>query len=189
MSVLTENRPSVPEIHRSGERVTEARPGSLYCVGCGFALSVAAISSLPRCPNCGGERFRRASLFDRPTMASEPVDAPAAPPEWLLEVRAELDGPGRYLAFDEGDGDYAVVRLAAGWTRIGRSGAADVRLDDPTVSRRHALIVLTADGDLRALDDRSLNGLLVNRERVDWATLSDGDELEIGRYRLYVLTA
>jgi pSer/pThr/pTyr-binding forkhead associated (FHA) protein len=79
--------------------------------------------------------------------------------------------------------------IEEGWTRIGRSGAADVRLDDPTVSRRHALVVLTPEGDLRALDDRSLNGLFVNGERVEWAPLSDGDELEIGRYRLYVLEA
>jgi pSer/pThr/pTyr-binding forkhead associated (FHA) protein len=64
-----------------------------------------------------------------------------------------------------------------------------VRLDDPTVSRRHALIVLTDAGDLRALDDRSLNGLFINGARVDWAPLGDGDELEIGRYRLYVLEA
>ena len=106
-----------------------------------------------------------------------------------MEARAELDRSGHYVAFDEGGGDYAVIRLAPGWTRIGRSGAADVRLDDPTVSRRHALVVLTGDGDLRALDDRSLNGLLVNGERVEWAALCDGDELEIGRYRLYVLEA
>ena len=52
---------------------------------------------------------------------------------------------------------------------IGRSGGADVRLDDPTVSRRHALGRFTDDGDLRALDDRSLNGLLVNGESVEWA--------------------
>ena len=64
---------------------------------------------------------------------------------------------------------------------------ADLRLDDPTVSRRHALVVLTGDGDLRALDDRSLNGLFVNGVRVDWTSLGDGDELEIGRYRLHVL--
>ena len=82
-----------------------------------------------------------------------------------------------------------MVRLEPGWTRIGRSGAADVRLDDPTVSRRHALVVLTEGGDLRALDDRSLNGLFVNGERVEWAPLSDADELEIGRYRMYVLEA
>src|SRR4029078_9703520 len=90
---------------------------------------------------------------------------------------------GHYLAFDEGHGDYAVIRLEPGWTRIGRSGAADLRFDDATVSRPHAPVVLTEDGELRALDDRSLNGLFVNGKRVDWAPLSDGDELEIGWYR------
>jgi predicted nucleic acid-binding Zn-ribbon protein len=188
MSVLVKNS-SVPEIHESGERITEAQPGSLFCVSCGFAFSIASIKSLPECPNCHGERFRRASLFDRPTMDAEAVEVSETAPEWLLEARAELERPGQYLAFDDGDGECVVVRLATGWTRIGRSGAADVRIDDPTVSRRHALIVLTDAGDLRALDDRSLNGLMVNGERVEWAALSDGDELEIGRYRLYVLEA
>ena len=189
MSVLVENPPSIPEIHETGERITEVRPGSLFCVSCGFAFSIASLESLPRCPNCDGDRFRRASLFDRPRLDTEAVATPTAAPEWLLEARAELDRPGHYVAFDEGGGDYAVIRLASGWTRIGRSGAADVRLDDPTVSRRHALVVLTDGGDLRALDDRSLNGLLVNGERVEWAALRDGDELEIGRYRLYMLEA
>ena len=79
--------------------------------------------------------------------------------------------------------------IVSGWSKIGRSSGADVLLDDPTVSRRHALVVLTDEGELRALDDRSLNGLFVNGERVEWAPLSDGDELEIGRYRLYVIDA
>ena len=82
-----------------------------------------------------------------------------------------------------------MIRLEPGWTRIGRSRAADVQLDDATVSRRHALVVLTETGELRALDDRSLNGLFVNGERVEWAPLRDGDELEIGRYRLHLLEA
>ncbi|HKH15520.1 MAG TPA: FHA domain-containing protein, partial [Solirubrobacterales bacterium] len=73
--------------------------------------------------------------------------------------------------------------------RIGRSSAADLRLDDATVSRRHALVVRTPENELRALDDRSLNGLSVNGKRVEWTPLRDGDELEIGRYRLYVLGA
>jgi pSer/pThr/pTyr-binding forkhead associated (FHA) protein len=80
-----------------------------------------------------------------------------------------------------------LVQLDDGWTRIGRSGTADIQLDDPTVSRRHALLVRTPGDELRALDDRSLNGLFVNGDKVDWAELADGDELEIGRYRLYVL--
>jgi pSer/pThr/pTyr-binding forkhead associated (FHA) protein len=62
-----------------------------------------------------------------------------------------------------------------------------VRFDDPTVSRRHALIVRQADG-VRVLDDRSLNGVFVNGERVEWSVLKDGDEILVGRYRLYFLT-
>jgi hypothetical protein len=178
------------EIHESGEQITEAQPGSLNCVGCGFAISTASIGSLPECPNCEGREFRRASLFDtRPTVDVAALDVDETAPEWLAEVRAELEQAGHYLAFDEGDGDYAVIRLEPGWTRIGRSGAADLRFDDPTVSRRHALVVLTEDGDLRGLDDRSLNGLFVNGKRVDWAPLADGDQLEIGCYRIHVLEA
>jgi pSer/pThr/pTyr-binding forkhead associated (FHA) protein len=55
------------------------------------------------------------------------------------------------------------------------------------VSRRHAVIVRTPEGDLRVLDDRSMNGIRVNGEAVDWSPLSDGDELEIGRYALSVV--
>jgi pSer/pThr/pTyr-binding forkhead associated (FHA) protein len=69
------------------------------------------------------------------------------------------------------------------WTRIGRSLAADIRFDDPTVSRRHALIVRQPDG-LRVLDDRSLNGVFVNGTRVEGRVLDDGDEIVVGRYRL-----
>ena len=73
--------------------------------------------------------------------------------------------------------------LSREWTRIGRSLAADVRFDDPTVSRRHALIVRHPDG-VRVLDDRSLNGVFVNGTRVDGRVLNDGDEILVGRYRL-----
>ena len=72
------------------------------------------------------------------------------------------------------------------WTRIGRSLAADVRFDDATVSRRHALIVHQADGT-RVLDDRSLNGVYVNGRRVEWSPLKDGDQILVGRHTLYFL--
>ena len=103
-------------------------------------------------------------------------------------ARTSSPGPAIILAFENDDNELCAERIEVGWTRIGRSGSADVRFDDATVSRRHALIVLTEEGGLRALDDRSLNGLFVNGERVDWSPLDDGDELEIGRYRLYVLS-
>ncbi len=78
------------------------------------------------------------------------------------------------------------MALTREWTRIGRSLAADVRFDDPTVSRRHALIVRQPDG-VRLLDDRSLNGVYVNGARVDGRVLEDGDEIIVGRYRLTFL--
>jgi pSer/pThr/pTyr-binding forkhead associated (FHA) protein len=81
-----------------------------------------------------------------------------------------------------------VVPLSGEWTRIGRSLAADVRFDDPTVSRRHALIVRQPDG-VRVLDDRSLNGVFVNGERVEWSVLSDGDEILVGRHSLRFIDA
>ena len=173
-------------VHESGEQITEARPGSLYCLGCGFAFPTAALDALPECPNCGGSRFRRASIFQKPTIAAGAVQTAEATPSWIEDARAELEGPGRFLGFEDAAGTVRMVRIEEGWTRIGRSGAADIRFDDATVSRRHALVVLTEEGELRALDDRSLNGLYVNGERVEWARLSDGDEIEIGRYRLYV---
>jgi pSer/pThr/pTyr-binding forkhead associated (FHA) protein len=77
--------------------------------------------------------------------------------------------------------------IPSGWTRIGRSVTADVRLDDPSVSRRHALVVSEPGEPLRVLDDRSLNGVFVNGEVVEWGRLRTGDELAIGRYRLFAL--
>jgi len=62
-----------------------------------------------------------------------------------------------------------------------------VRFDDPTVSRRHALLYRDNAG-ARILDDRSLNGVFKNGERVELAELGDGDELAIGRYRLFFLS-
>ena len=103
----------------------------------------------------------------------------------LAGVRARLQRPGQYLCF-EAEGELRTVALTREWTRIGRSLAADLRFDDPTVSRRHALVVRQADG-VRVLDDRSLNGVFVNGARVEGRTLADGDEIVIGRHRLSFL--
>ena len=121
-------------------------------------------------------------------IAREPVDVPVGGgerPEWIAEARDHLGAPGRFLAYEEG-GRHVVLPLAREWTRIGRSLAADVRFDDATVSRRHALIVVQADG-VRVLDDRSLNGVYVNGERVEWRALADGDEITVGRHSLWFL--
>jgi hypothetical protein len=185
MSTLTGNS---PDVHETGENVGGlGSVGSLTCVECGYALALGAMEDdLPRCPTCGGSRFKRASLFEQPTIDSDAVTPPEGQPTWLTRLRAEVEESGPHLAFEAG-GEPVLIPLEEGWTRIGRSDAADLKLDHPTVSRRHALIVVTPEGELRALDDRSLNGLFVNGERVEWVPLEDGDELEVGRYRLHVI--
>jgi len=82
---------------------------------------------------------------------------------------------GRYLVC----GGHAFA-LTGDVTHVGRGLTADVRLDDHTVSARHAIIVERADR-LRILDDRSTNGTVVNGRRIDEADLHDGDVLVLGR--------
>ena len=70
----------------------------------------------------------------------------------------------------------------------GRRPDADVFLDDVTVSRDHALVVRR--GDEFHLDDLgSLNGTYVNRRRIESHHLEDGDELQVGKYKLTFLTS
>jgi hypothetical protein len=85
--------------------------------------------------------------------------------------------PGRYLAIPDGD-DVVILPLGR-LTRIGRRATADIVLDDSTVSRRHALVLDRGGGAVIA-DDRSLNGVFVNGERVREAPLRHGDEVRIG---------
>ncbi len=164
---------------------TLAGAGSFRCEECGFAVALHERDEVPSCPECRGDRFRRASLFDTepPTEEQHTVDGT---PDWLAEARSALASPGDYLAF-EAEERVRVVPLQDGWTRVGRSLAAHLRFDDPTVSRRHALLYRDDEG-ARVLDDRSLNGVFKNGERVELAELADGDELAIGRYRLYFVS-
>ena len=160
---------------------TLAGAGTFLCEGCGFHVALLVLDQIPECPHCGETGFARASMFD----VAEPDTSDLHDDDvtWLETVREEIDDPGQYLVFRDED-DVSVTRVAQEWTRIGRSIAADMRLDDPTVSRRHAL-VCRQSGRVRVLDDRSLNGLFLNGERVEWHDLADGDELVIGRYKLH----
>jgi pSer/pThr/pTyr-binding forkhead associated (FHA) protein len=72
-------------------------------------------------------------------------------------------------------------------TSAGRHPDSDIFLDDVTVSRRHA--EFRSDGDeFQEVDVGSLNGTYLNREPVDSATLANGDEVQIGKFRLVFLT-
>ncbi len=162
-----------------------AGTGTFRCTECDFPVSLDAADELPTCPGCGGTEFVRASLFTTAQNAVVEAVPEVEDQAWLGELRAGLDEPGQYVAF-RSDDDVVSYALQREWTRIGRSLAADIRFDDPTVSRRHALIVRQPDG-LRVLDDRSLNGVFVNGERVEWSTLADGDEIVIGRHHLHFI--
>ena len=184
---------SIRQPLQAGERPGHGR---FACTECGTSVSLETADDLPGCPECGATSYQRASIFESSPEAQPggtveftpahrtgpPEDAGA--PDWLEDLRAGLD-PGRYLAVE--DGEVRVHALQRGWTRVGRSAVADVRLDDPSVSRRHALVVWEDDQPLRVLDDRSLNGIYINSEPADWGELSDGDELAVGRFRLYGL--
>jgi predicted RNA-binding Zn-ribbon protein involved in translation (DUF1610 family) len=164
-----------------------AGTGTFRCTECDHEVSLESVDGLPTCPNCGGQQFVRASLFS--TTQSPIVELAGgliADDAWITELRDGIDIPGQYLGYRGSDGEVVNFPLRREWTRIGRSLAADIRFDDATVSRRHALIVRQPDG-LRVLDDRSLNGVFVNGERVEWSTLADGDEIVIGRHHLHFL--
>lgn len=93
----------------------------------------------------------------------------------LLVVRRGPNAGSRFL-------------LDAPVTTAGRHPDSDIFLDDVTVSRRHA--EFSRDGDSFAMRDvGSLNGSYVNRERVESAVLTSGDEVQIGKFRLTFISA
>jgi DNA-directed RNA polymerase subunit RPC12/RpoP len=165
---------------------TLAGAGSFRCNECGFAVALNALDEVPKCPNCGNARFARGSLFDTHGVGDTPTLGESDDLHWIEAVRGQLEEPGHYLAHRDDGGRVSVLPLVGEWIRIGRSLTADIRFDDPTVSRRHAIIV-RQDGGPRVLDDRSLNGVFLDGERVEWGPLEDGAELIIGRYRLFFL--
>ncbi|MGH2856683.1 MAG: FHA domain-containing protein [Solirubrobacteraceae bacterium] len=134
----------------------------------------------------------RTTVHSAATDAADETHAIPAPRPFVVDSYALLDHrtrerlidadtapAGRYLALEHA-GHTRLIPLARPITHIGRGLVADVRLQDPHVSRRHAIVALRGDG-ARALDDRSANGTYVNGRRVTTVALSDGDVLRIGR--------
>ena len=93
--------------------------------------------------------------------------------------------PGRYVEI-QGPAQSLLIPLGKDAIHIGRGLAADLRLDESSVSRRHAILVPRPAG-ARILDDRSSNGTFVNGRRVQQADLRNGDVLVIGRVVLRYL--
>jgi DNA-directed RNA polymerase subunit RPC12/RpoP len=178
------------EAYASGSMPGE---GTYFCLVCGAQVSLRETDPLPPCDYCGGSSFRRDSIFSSlqehgsPTVefaAGEELEAPA----WLDEAQQGLREPGYHLAMRE-QGEIATFPLPSGWIRIGRCSTAEICIDDPSVSRRHAIVNSKEGRNPRVLDDRSLSGVVVNGRKVEVAELEPGDELTIGHHRLYLLHA
>jgi pSer/pThr/pTyr-binding forkhead associated (FHA) protein len=153
---------------------------ALHCPECGFVNPEGA----NYCQKCGAY-LTRSEGEDDPTTMTYKVDEtgdyqPVDIDEVVEEAGAALvirSGGGRSGESFTIDGDR---------TGIGRSPDAEVFLDDVTVSRNHALIVRRKDG-LYIDDLGSLNGTYVNRRRIESHKLEDGDEIQIGKYKLSYL--
>jgi FHA domain len=153
---------------------------ALHCAECGFVNAEGANF----CQKCG-------ALLQRPENAS----GESSTATYLVDENGELIP----VELDEivAQGPALVIRAGGGRVgesfpldrdhmTIGRGPEADVFLDDVTVSRDHALLIRR--GDDYYLDDcGSLNGTYVNRSRIESHRLEDGDELQIGKYKLTFL--
>jgi hypothetical protein len=144
----------------------------VYCSECGFQNPETA----NYCSRCGALLEKGDGVEATQTFTADELG------EVAHELAEGLEGPA--LVVRSGGGRAGEVFTPAGArTRIGRSPDCEIFLDDVTVSRNHAVLV-ERDGAFVVEDQGSLNGTFVNRRRIDSVALENGDELQIGKYRL-----
>ena len=152
----------------------------VYCPECGFQNPEAA----NYCSKCGALLVKDEGGAET-TMSFTPDDADDETGAALAELATEEPA----LVVRSGGGRAGEhFTLKADRTTFGRSPDCDIFLDDVTVSRQHAVLV-ERDGAFFIEDQGSLNGTFVNRRRIDSAArLQDGDEVQVGKYRLSFLS-
>jgi FHA domain/zinc-ribbon domain len=149
----------------------------VYCPECGFQNPEAA----NYCAKCGALLVRDSGAETTMAYTLDEREEDAA------EALEDLGVKGPALVVRSGGGRAGETFHPEGErTTIGRSPDCEIFLDDVTVSRKHA--VLTRGDRKFVIEDLgSLNGTFLNRHRIESAELSDGDELQIGKYRLMFL--
>ena len=149
----------------------------MFCPKCGYRNSEGASF----CVRCGASLL--ADQVDSQTTMSY---APGESPEELPPLAGTAEQAT--LVIRSGGGRAGeTYPLAAERVTIGRHPDSDVFLDDVTVSRNHAVVL--REGDAYVISDQgSLNGTYVNRRRIERQTLLDGDELQVGKYKLTFIT-
>jgi hypothetical protein len=151
----------------------------VYCPECGFQNPEVA----NYCAKCGALLVRDESGSDT-TMSYTPENGEDEGGAIVDEIK--MEGPALVVRSGGGRaGEHFLLEQEA--TTVGRSPDCDVFLDDVTVSRRHAQ-VLRRDRQFFIEDKGSLNGTFLNRRRIESAPLEDGDELQIGKYKLTFLS-
>ena len=135
------------------------------------------------CASCGAPLARRREDPTTVTFIPEPGDVQE---DLSVEFGDMPPGVG-ILVVKRGPNVGSRFALEKDVVRAGRHPDSDIFLDDVTVSRRHAEIT-RGEGGYEVRDAGSLNGTYLNRERVEAAPLEDGDELQIGTFKLVFLT-
>jgi pSer/pThr/pTyr-binding forkhead associated (FHA) protein len=154
---------------------------AVHCPECGFVNPESA----NYCQKCGAYLSARPEGGEEPTTMTYTVDDTGEMQP--VDIDEVVERAGAALVIRAGGG-----RAGESFTieddrvSIGRSPDAGVFLDDVTVSRNHALLVKRRDG-LYIDDLGSLNGTYVNRRRIESHRLEDGDEIQIGKYKLSYL--
>jgi pSer/pThr/pTyr-binding forkhead associated (FHA) protein len=166
-----------PVCTRCGHRNAEA---SRFCSNCGAPLRPGAPPERP------SETTSTISISGLEAYESE-VTGQSSVPSLSPEAQAAVDAlplGSALLVVRRGPNSGSRFLLDGELTTAGRHPQSDIFLDDVTVSRRHVDFRRGGDGHFTVSDVGSLNGTYVNRERIDSVLLANGDEVQIGKYRL-----
>jgi len=148
---------------------------SKFCARCGAPLTVPSAGGIP-----AAEQTTTISMTGLESTEEHGDD--------LADVGVEsLPAGSGLLVVKRGPNAGSRFLLDKDVTTVGRHPESDIFLDDVTVSRRHAEFHREG-GEFLVVDVGSLNGTYVNREPVDNAVLANGDEVQIGKFRLVFLT-
>lgn len=196
-----------------GRGAASVDPGGAAPIGSGApqASSKGGGSGMPSCPRCGTQaaeasRFCShcgaplgggAATSERPSETTSTISisgleaydseatgqTPMLPPEAMAAVEA-LPAGSALLIVRRGPNSGSRFLLDGELTTAGRHPESDIFLDDFTVSRRHVEFRRGSDGSFTVADVGSLNGTYVNREPIDSVVVTNGDEVQIGKFRL-----
>ncbi|QOV39736.1 FHA domain-containing protein [Streptomyces ferrugineus] len=162
---------------RCGNRNAE---NSRFCSNCGAPLRSGAAAERPS-ETTSTISISGLEAYDAEATGQTPI--PALSPEAQAAVDA-LPLGSALLVVRRGPNSGSRFLLDGDLTTAGRHPQSDIFLDDVTVSRRHVEFRRAQDGSFTVADVGSLNGTYVNRERIDQVALNNGDEVQIGKYRL-----